>query len=300
MYTFNRIKRGIAYRRAKTPWHQLAIHHAYEGYTGKSVQLKDLQITLKENEHLHLLRGYDSAKSLRMAGAEISYSSDSLVLSLDGISINIQTAEELFICIAILVDRCNEFHSVCDTVVLDIGMNVGIASLFFASMPSISKVYAYEPFDPTFKQAQINFSHNIDLKEKIKSMKIGWGAKEQVLKVEYASENKARVGVHGSQLIETGELVIEEMQIKPAAELLNEVLLKEHEKQIVIKMDCEGAEFDIIKNLKQHDLLRAVDIWMIEWHEKEPYEIIETFKAIGLRLFKMNYSSSVGMIYAVK
>ncbi len=38
---------------------------------------------------------------------------------------------------------------------------------------------------------------------------------------------------------------------------------------IVMKMNCEGSEYEIIPHLKKHNLLGWVDKWIVDWHWKK-------------------------------
>src|SRR6185312_6672086 len=51
---------------------------------------------------------------------------------------------------------------------IDIGMNVGITSLFYASKPNVEKVFSFEPFVPTFNMT-----------------------------VTYSTQDKGRMGING-------------------------------------------------------------------------------------------------------
>ena len=51
----------------------------------------------------------------------------------------------------IFIDECYNISFPCDSVLIDIGMNVGYASLFFASNSKIKEIFGYEPFDENDK-----------------------------------------------------------------------------------------------------------------------------------------------------
>eukprot|EP00002_Diphylleia_rotans_P007734 TRINITY_DN17397_c0_g1_i1.p1 TRINITY_DN17397_c0_g1~~TRINITY_DN17397_c0_g1_i1.p1 ORF type:complete len:252 (+),score=70.25 TRINITY_DN17397_c0_g1_i1:46-801(+) len=40
---------------------------------------------------------------------------------------------------------------------------------------------------------------------------------------------------------------------------------------VVIKMDVEGAEYDVLRSILAHGLLRYIDVFAIEWHEDNPH-----------------------------
>jgi FkbM family methyltransferase len=60
---------------------------------------------------------------------------------------------------------------------------------------------------------------------------------------------------------------------------------------IVLKLDCEGSEYEILKSLLQNqDLLSRISKIMVEWHgqEKKKEELIESFKKINKSLEAWN------------
>src|SRR5260221_3132548 len=54
-----------------------------------------------------------------------------------------------------------------EIVVIDVGMNVGTAALFFASRDNVKRVYGFEPVPSSCATAEVNFSLN-DIGSKIK------------------------------------------------------------------------------------------------------------------------------------
>ena len=55
--------------------------------------------------------------------------------------------------------------------------------------------------------------------------------------------------------------------IKQASgEIENIIKTVKDEEKIFLKIDCEGAEYDILKNLDENDLLKFVDVIILEFH----------------------------------
>ncbi|MEQ9467748.1 MAG: FkbM family methyltransferase [Ekhidna sp.] len=302
MNILKKLQRSITYRTSKNEWHKLAVHHEFSGYKKHSVYLESIGIHLDENKHISLLRGYSSAKKLVANGGRLFLENGVLLLAHSGLRVEIQTAEELFIACEILVDKCYEFHIAEPCLILDIGMNVGIASLYFASQKNVVAVYGFEPFEPTFKQAQENFRRNPSVSQKIKSNNIGLGDCNKEMMVDYSPSNRGRVGLFGTNLVknEFVDLGQELIKIKSASEVLKEIITSRPSIKKVVKMDVEGAEFEIIENLYNNGILSSFDAIMMEWHKTEPTEIIHSLSKNGFTAFKQNYNSHVGMIYASK
>ena len=74
-------------------------------------------------------------------------------------------------------------YSAKNSIVIDIGMNVGIASLFFATLPHVEKVYAFEPFKAPYLRAMDNFKLNPALSAKIQAYNFGLSNKFEELDV---------------------------------------------------------------------------------------------------------------------
>ncbi|MCR4656373.1 MAG: hypothetical protein K5770_09125 [Lachnospiraceae bacterium] len=77
-----------------------------------------------------------------------------------------------------------------ETVLFDIGMNIGLASLFFASKGFIRRVYGFEPFKPTYERAMENLSINeASLTDKIVGYDYGLGEQSGEQIVRYLKDN---------------------------------------------------------------------------------------------------------------
>lgn len=50
--------------------------------------------------------------------------------------------------------------------------------------------------------------------------------------------------------------------------------------QLIVKLDCEGAEYDLIPHLRQNDLDPLIDTLMVEWHPQTANDDRPSRKAI--------------------
>ena len=91
----------------------------------------------------------------------------------------------------------------------------------------------------------------------------------------------------------------EKVIIKDAAKELKKILDKHNEK-IFFKIDCEGAEIEIIPSLSKANLLQRADIIIMEWHFEYPEEILKILEQNGFLTFcTIEPASQTGIIRAV-
>jgi FkbM family methyltransferase len=215
----------------------------------------------------------------------------------------ISSSSEIFIINEIFVEKCYNFYlpeSDKDIIVLDIGMNVGIASLFFANNKNIKRVYSFEPFKPTYNKAVQNLSLNKIVAKKIAHYNYGLGNKYKILNVPYSSQN---TGVN-STVNQTERSIGQESKQKIIIQdILSEIerIIKENKgKHIVLKIDTEGAEFEIFDRLRGKELNPEIRLIMLEWHFKNPSEIEEYLMHQGFAFINMVINRKAGLIYAFR
>ena len=75
--------------------------------------------------------------------------------------------------------------------VLDVGMNFGTATLYFANQPNVTRVYSFEPFVPTYEEAVRNMHLNPRLHQKIATHAYGLGFKDERVEALYAARPAA-------------------------------------------------------------------------------------------------------------
>jgi FkbM family methyltransferase len=229
-----------------------------------------------------------------------------LTLQLGKIKAEISSLEELYILNEIYIDGCYNFLLPDNNLtVIDIGMNVGFASLFFAQSAAVIRIHAFEPFEPTFKQALNNFAINeAGIKDKIIPHNYGLAATEKAEEWDYDYLRKGDTGLRNtfdtdaSKFNITGKGKIKVL-LKDVTEVLNSILASHITGKLVIKIDCEGAEYEIIEKLSGQGLLAKIDVLMIEWHLKGPEHITGFLTKNGFGMIsQFPHNKVTGMIYA--
>lgn len=212
---------------------------------------------------------------------------------------NLQVLEEVFI------NQLYAFQSKGEFVVCDVGANIGAASLYFASFENIAKVYGYEPFPETLVMAEKNIQLNPALSSKIELFGHGLGAKDETKAVP-----KPKAGFLGGT---TSDFMIDSLpgslkgstisiEIKGISTILNTIRKTHPDKKIILKLDCEGAEYEIMDSLVRNHELDKIAICIIEYHLLGNASIVQKLVSNHFTVFSPggDLNQSIGMVYAVR
>jgi FkbM family methyltransferase len=189
--------------------------------------------------------------------------------------------------------------------VFDVGANVGIATAFFAKLPFVTKVISFEPFAGTYSNAveniKLNHLTNVELQN------VGWGDRD--CEVDVPELEDGFLGASATSF------VLEEQKkfykfskkhstiiLKQASTLVKSLMDGAENQRYLLKMDCEGAEYEIIEDLNKAKLLRNFTIMIIEWHIKGAAPIVRQLTKAGFSVweFEQKGFSPMGMIYAFR
>lgn len=227
---------------------------------------------------------------------------DGVLASFNNLKIYIETPEEFFILKEVFVEKDYNLLSNESFVVFDIGMNIGISSLFFGLQKNVEKIYSFEPVVTTYQQAIYNVGLNKDLLPKIEAFNIGLGATTRVEKVLYITQAKGNCGIRleSSLVVDKDNAEEIDIDIKNITDILPDLMAKHSEHKKVLKIDCEGAEYEILQKMNDSNLLKDVDVLLIEWHDKGAKILEDLLKANDFRIVSRYLTSITGMIYAFK
>ena len=275
---------------------------------GNTIHLKKLNITLPAGQSLPLLEGYENTlKLIERGGVEFFMDvNQALFIRIDALTFRINDEEELFVLCEIFLEGSYNLLSPTKKPIalIDIGMNVGFTSLFYGAQPAVAKVFSYEPFTPTYKMAIANVELNAFCASKITMNNFGLAKNEGRLSVNYSLKQKGRMGLNG--LPEKSDVIAnnfwqEQIVLKPVNKEFFDIQQKVIDHFVVCKMDCEGAEYEIIDSLRSAGLLSLPDVYFIEWHYKSPVDIVENLVKANYNVINTTFRSlNSGMIYAIK
>ena len=239
--------------------------------------------------------------------ARITDHNGDIVVELQDLNLLVDSGEELFTIEELFLQRVYDFDILTPVVMIDIGMNVGFASLMFASKPNVVAVYAFEPLQVTFQQAQRSFELNPNCSKKIQSEKVGLAGSARTADAFFNRDLKGSSSLFKKTKCsaEADGTVQEKIQLKSSKEALNVILNKHHNAPVVAKIDCEGAEYEILESLAESGLLSKFTVFMIEWHRfsegQSPVRLVELLRQAGFVSFTSDCGSGVaGMIYAAR
>lgn len=224
-------------------------------------------------------------------------------------SFYVETGEEIFILREVLY--CKEYNyglrerHARPYVFVDIGANIGIVSILaLKNDPAICKVYAFEPVPYTYHLALKNIELNNIPAEKIEIKNIGLGknAGHQDIQFNILRKGCATTTAQFSNTFKDKNETLT-IEIASAAVELSKITFRHPDTPLILKIDCEGGEYDIFQSLQDTEILESVSIIMMEWHYD--YERIDfvrkNLQAHGFTVFTLaDMNGRTGRLYASK
>lgn len=268
----------------------------------KKIFLPKLALSFGINDSNVILAGYPHAiKIVSATNAKFRIEGKNVFVVINDLNFKINSAEELFILYEVFVAETYRYHCLRDSVFVDIGMNSGITSLYYAQNPLICSVYSYELFKPTFLLGMENLKLN-SVSKKIQAFNYGLSNKSFRSKLKYSLNKKGRMGLNGLPLDEKFyDVSEEEVEVRDVSLILENIASASNDLDLIVKMDCEGEELNLIRRLYETGLLAKISVLLIEYHYILPNEIEELLGTFNFHVFSNAFSTmDSGMIYAGK
>ncbi len=157
--------------------------------------------------------------------------------------------------------------------VIDIGANIGIFSLWAAKLGA--SVTAYEPAPATFEHLKINIRKRESI-EGVWAAVVGSASDPPTVPLYLHDERSTRNTLIGREIGTGGPL---ERRIDVPAVTIGEALEQECD---LLKIDCEGGEFDILAHAEDADLQRAKRM-VLEFHRSvgTPETLLDRLRDAG-------------------
>lgn len=149
-------------------------------------------------------------------------------------------------------------------VIVDIGANAGFFDILLLSKVADAKIYAYEPLPDNTKQIQKLFSQNPHLRDKLFISEVAVTGTEKH-SIDLYVEAKPESSVVASIFADFDPRNSAKISVQCIT--LKEIILNNDLQTIdVMKIDCEGSEYDILYNTDPA-LIRRAKMLLIEVHD---------------------------------
>lgn len=233
-------------------------------------------------------------------GASMIVHREGIALCMNGITVILHNELEEMIFREIWCSEDYNVNLASDSIVLDIGLNVGFAALFFANKEFVKRVYAFEPDKEVYEKAVLNIGLNSKISDKIETFNVacadGYRKETYIINPrESAGILKPRGNIGDSCNTVSVECV-------DSACVLGEIIDKHYgNEKIIVKCDCEGAEYEIFNRLEESGYFNKIDAFVMEWHAGRRDEIEKIF--LRNNYVYMIYTTpgrTFGKCYAVK
>lgn len=174
--------------------------------------------------------------------------------------------------------------------VLDIGANVGISSMFFAHIFRNAQIHAFEPFPPNLDVLRRNASQE----KRVKYYPVALGCDNSVIRL-YESDNPNNFGGPSLHVSGTSRSKCWTVPMKNAGKAIAEICEATID---VVKIDTEGAEWEILTSLDK-EVLERIGLIMGELHGRKDFALLDFLQpTFGIGL-KKNIKSRLFNFYAV-
>ena len=195
----------------------------------------------------------------------------------------------------IFIDR--EYNIKLDNpkTIIDIGANIGTFSVLIAQKYPRSKIYSYEPAKETFKLLKYNLKLNSTFNVTANKLGVSKKSGSAIFYTYPASglsslSNKRKGAVREKVKLTT----------------LGEIFKTENLRSLdLIKMDTEGAEYEILMNAPDNVLFKVKNI-VLEYHdsltEYKHKDIIKLLKSknFNIKVKRHSIENDIGIIYATR
>jgi len=216
--------------------------------------------------------------------------------------------EELYILREIYFSGDYDFTPAGSTVVVDVGANVGFTSIFLADANPELMVVACEPVPENYAKALKNLAANPLLSERISFYNFGLFSEDGNKTILSQVGNRVRSSIVMDRSHDApGKTESIPIEVRRASSFIKEVGEMNPGRRIVIKMDCEGSEYHILRNLEADGVLGMVSGFLMEWHKLDGQDDATFIRGFLKRtgfdvcmLGRLQSKYDVGMAYAFR
>lgn len=176
--------------------------------------------------------------------------------------------------------------------IVDVGSHVGIFSVYASRFCKNGRIVSYEPVEKNFRLLQENLELN-RLKN-VSAFNVAIAAKKGKIKI-YHGEDQAASTIYGDSHNYT------EIDTIPLREVFDSGQM---ERCDLLKLDCEGAEYEILASLPDEYFNRINRICM-EYHQIRDSnrllaDMMHRLEKLGYRVTVVSHTEGLGLLFANK
>lgn len=282
----------------------------FEATPDGGLRLKKLEVALPKEQASILLgrnKNYGYCLDLKKAGVSFEPSSNGVILRHGRLVFCIGSSVELFILWELL---CRHSYRYVlppgQQVIFDIGMNVGLASLVLADRNPQALVCGFEPFPSTFSRLEKNLALNPDVARSITAYPYALADRDARETWKLGVENCGSSSQFADAL--SGRVADVPIEVRKASAIMSDFLSRHPPADYcVVKMDCEGGEYAIMRDWASSGFANRIDLILMEYHEVAGHNATELqawfqdngFSAVVLPA-PPEVGLHIGMIYAYR
>jgi len=191
-----------------------------------------------------------------------------------------------------LVEEYSNFRINDKDVIIDIGAHIGLFTLYASQYCTNGIIFCFEPVEENYSVLLDNITQN-NLKN-VKPFKSAVSKNESTVTIYH---NKDEAG-HSMFSSTSHALKVDSISLK---KIIDENYINQCN---LIKMDCEGSEYEIIESLPL-EYFKKISKMIIEYHfaDSKPKLVNELKTKLMTASFKIStvsHSSDMGLLYAIK
>jgi len=253
-----------------------------------------------------LLEAFGDLAALACAGARYRATPPGGTLTIEGVDLQVRDAQNVRCAAEVFLRGSYAVRLPFVPVVVDVGMNVGMTSLYLAATLG-GVVYSYEPFADTFARAEANLRANPALAARIRAHRAAVGGRARSERFVFCPESPGDCGIVPIPAGYRRNRAVQEesVDVVGIGDVLREVIAREDPQGILLKIDCEGMEYEIVEALVGDEAQSRVCAVMVEWHRRggigRPDVLARQLAEMGFSVFgKPEAVGDVGMLYAAR
>lgn len=179
----------------------------------------------------------------------------------------------------------------------NVGMNRAYTDIYFAIDERCKKCFGFEPFKKTFQYAVENINLNPNIAEKIIPFNYGLSdenKKESVYFLPHrdgiSSTNYDFIKNYAPE--ELNNLIEEEIELRKSSDVLKGLISTDPYTHKILKLDAEGAEYQVIPDLYRNNVLSKFNIIIGDMHilnsKKDTLRLFDYMYNAGFKVYELN------------